>query len=124
MSTFIPAAKPLSATSPTQEGEGAPSATPINPMHPEEIMKKLDASRLNRSPRCGAKTRSGSPCRSPAVKGRMRCRMHGGAKGSGAPKGPANGSYRHGGFTCEVIQQRRSVSDFIRRAKSALARFG
>ena len=50
--------------------------------------------------------------------------MHGGAKGSGAPKGQANGNYRHGGFTCEAIQERRSVSDFIRRAKRALAQFG
>jgi len=36
------------------------------------------------SPRCGAKTRSGKPCRSPAVDGKKRCRMHGGAPGSGA----------------------------------------
>ena len=34
------------------------------------------------SPRCGAKTRSGGACRSPAVSGRKRCRMHGGARGS------------------------------------------
>jgi hypothetical protein len=27
----------------------------------------------------GAKTRSGTPCRAPAVAGRRRCRMHGGA---------------------------------------------
>jgi len=39
------------------------------------------------SPRCGARTRSGKPCRSPAVRGRRRCRMHGGAPGSGAPRG-------------------------------------
>ena len=35
------------------------------------------------SPRCGAKTRSGNACRSPAVRGKKRCRMHGGALGSG-----------------------------------------
>jgi hypothetical protein len=33
------------------------------------------------SPRCGAKTRSGKPCMSPAVRGKKRCRMHGGARG-------------------------------------------
>ncbi|MBM3775518.1 MAG: hypothetical protein FJW37_10185, partial [Acidobacteria bacterium] len=38
-------------------------------------------------PRCGARTRSGSPCKSPVVTGRNRCRMHGGALGSGAPMG-------------------------------------
>jgi NAD(P)H dehydrogenase (quinone) len=31
-----------------------------------------------------ARTRSGNPCRSPAVRGKSRCRMHGGAAGSGA----------------------------------------
>jgi hypothetical protein len=31
------------------------------------------------SPRCRAKTRSGGSCRSPAVHGKKRCRMHGGA---------------------------------------------
>ena len=50
------------------------------------------------SPRCGARTRSGSPCRSPAVAGKNRCRMHGGAKGSGAPRGNKN-ALKHGAFT-------------------------
>jgi len=49
------------------------------------------------APRCGAKTRSGAPCKSPAVRGNQRCRMHGG-KGSGAPIGNQNavtrGRYR------------------------------
>ena len=53
----------------------------------------------NLSPRCGAKTRSGKPCRAPAVSGRRRCRMHGGAPGSGGPTGKRNGNYRHGGYT-------------------------
>jgi hypothetical protein len=47
--------------------------------------------------------------------------MHGGAKGSGAPKGQANGSYRHGHFTCEATQGRRTIRKLIRQAKSALA---
>ncbi|HVQ80211.1 MAG TPA: HGGxSTG domain-containing protein, partial [Pseudolabrys sp.] len=37
------------------------------------------------SPRCGARNRRGGFCRSPAVSGKRRCRMHGGAPGSGAP---------------------------------------
>jgi hypothetical protein len=102
-------------------GRGRANKVMINPMQPERIMTKPDVSRLNQSPRCGAKTRSGSRCQSPAVTGRRRCRMHGGAKGSGAPKGQANGNYRHGGLTCEAIHERRSILDFIRRAKGALA---
>jgi hypothetical protein len=49
---------------------------------------------MHRSCRCGARTRSGNPCRSPAVRGRARCRMHGGAAGSGARLGNAN-ALRH-----------------------------
>ncbi len=39
--------------------------------------------------------------------------MHGGAKGSGAPRGPANGSYRHGHFTCEAVEGRRMIRAII-----------
>jgi hypothetical protein len=48
--------------------------------------------------------------------------MHGGATGSGAPKGQANGNYRHGGFTCAAIQERRAVQELIRQAKTVLSR--
>ena len=54
----------------------------IDPMHP-----KPDPARLFDTPRCGARTRNGTACRSPAVRGRHRCRMHGGARGSGGPLG-------------------------------------
>ncbi|MEO1573205.1 MAG: HGGxSTG domain-containing protein [Bacteroidota bacterium] len=33
--------------------------------------------------RCGAKTRTGSPCKNPSVRGHRRCRMHGGRSLSG-----------------------------------------
>jgi hypothetical protein len=36
-----------------------------------------------RHARCGARTRNGTPCQSPAVREKRRCRMHGGARGSG-----------------------------------------
>lgn len=36
------------------------------------------------APRCGAKTRAGHPCKSPAIHGKARCRMHGG-KSTGRP---------------------------------------
>ena len=39
--------------------------------------------------------------------------MHGGARGSGAPRGPANGSYRHGLFTCEAVEDRRMLRAMI-----------
>jgi len=56
------------------------------------------------SPRCGARTRRGTPCRAPAVASKRRCRMHGGAKGSGAPHGNKN-ALKHGGFTREALTE-------------------
>ena len=67
---------------------------------------------MHLSPRCGAKTRSGTPCCSPAMPN-GRCRMHGG-KSPGAPRGEANGSYRHGRFTEEAIERRRELNGWIR----------
>ncbi len=61
--------------------------------------------------RVGAETRNSSPCR--RVTGKNRCRMHGGAPGSGAPKGSRNGSYKHGGFTCEAIEERRALREMV-----------
>ena len=60
------------------------------------------------SPRCGAKTRIGSPCRQPAMKN-GRCRLHGG-KSPGAPRGERNGNYRHGLRTIEAAAQRREAA--------------
>ena len=54
----------------------------------------------------------GSPCRSPAMPN-GRCRMHGGAS-PGAPKGKANGNYRHGQFTRQALAECRQVAALIR----------
>jgi glucans biosynthesis protein len=74
------------------------------------------------SRRCGAKTRSGEPCRSPAVSGKARCRMHGGAKGSGAPKGNSN-ALKHGLYTREALEERRMLSRMMREMRETLERF-
>jgi hypothetical protein len=71
------------------------------------------------SPRCGAKTRSGKPCMAPAVKGKKRCRMHGGAPGSGAPRGNKN-ALKHGQYTREAIEERRQVKEFLRQCRRTL----
>jgi uncharacterized protein YjcR len=65
--------------------------------------------------RCGAKTRSGKPCRSPAVSGKKRCRMHGGAPGSGAPRGNKN-ALKHGLYTREAITERRRIRELMRQS--------
>ena len=63
-----------------------------NPMQPE---------RLASAPRCLARTRMGTECQSPAVKGKRRCRMHGGTN-PGAPKGNRN-AYKHGGRSAATM---------------------
>lgn len=70
---------------------------------------------MHRAPRCGARTRKGPPCRQPATS-KGRCRMHGGAKGSGAPSGSRNGNYRHGAYTHAAIAERRAIRSFLREA--------
>jgi len=71
------------------------------------------------SPRCGAKTRSGDACRSPAVHGKKRCRMHGGAQGSGAPKSNQN-ARKHGLFTRDAITERRQIQALLGEARKLL----
>jgi uncharacterized protein YjcR len=72
---------------------------------------------MHRSPRCGARTRRGSPCQSPAMPN-GRCRLHGGLS-PGAPKGNKN-ALKHGRYTAEAVASRREVAALI-RAMRALA---
>jgi hypothetical protein len=59
------------------------------------------------------RTRSGKPCRSPATK-KGRCRLHGGASGSGGPPGNRNGQYRHGERTKAAIAERQKFSALLK----------
>lgn len=67
------------------------------------------------SPRCGARTRDGTACRAPAMHGKRRCRMHGGARRSGAPKGNRN-ARRHGMFTRDSRAERHQVKALLEDA--------
>jgi ribosomal protein L32 len=89
-----------------------------DPMRQADIARRL--SNLNKAPRCGARTRAGRPCKQAAVKGRARCRMHGGAKGSGGPRGRRNGNYKHGRWTRESIEMRRAIRAKVRQIKALL----
>jgi glucans biosynthesis protein len=71
------------------------------------------------SRRCEAKSRSGKPCRSPAVAGKKRCRMHGGAAGSGAPRGNKN-ALKHGRYTRKAIEERRRLRALLRQSRSLI----
>ena len=56
-----------------------------------------------RARRCGAMTRSGSPCKSYGLSN-GRCRMHGGTN-PGAPKGNRN-AWKHGLKSAESLRMR------------------
>lgn len=60
-----------------------------NPMRTMKNISKYryPASNLLNTRKCGAKTRKGAPCKGPAVRGKKRCRMHGGTN-PGRPRDP------------------------------------
>jgi hypothetical protein len=62
---------------------------------------------VNDTPRCGARTRSGTTCLCPAMPN-GKCRIHGGLS-PGAPRGAANGNYRDGYWTREAVEQRKFI---------------
>jgi hypothetical protein len=108
MSTFTGGAEilehqPQTPTAPATE----------NPLTPFRLLN------LRSSPRCGAKTRSGTPCQGPKVKGRPKCRLHGCGQGSGAPRGDANGAFKHGAWTEEAMETRRKLSQAMRAFRTS-----
>jgi glucans biosynthesis protein len=47
--------------------------------------------------------------------------MHGGAPGSGAPRGNQN-ALKHGVYTRQALEERRSVQDLLRQSRILLER--
>ena len=86
--------------------------------HQVDIERRLG--NLAKAPRCGARTRSGHPCKQAAVRGRARCRMHGGAKGSGGPAGERNGNFKHGLWTHESLEMRKAVRLQLQETRALL----
>jgi len=76
---------------------------------------------MNLASRCLAKTRRATLCQSPAVKGKKRCRIHGGAKGSGGQKGNRN-ALKHGKYSAEYLAQRKYRKELLRDARILLGR--
>ena len=71
------------------------------------------------SPRCGAKIRAGGSCRSPAVRSKRRCRMHGGGPRPGAPRRNRN-ARKHGLFTRAAIAERKRIRALLGEARKLL----
>ncbi len=76
----------------------------------------------NSARRCGAKTRSGAPCRGPAMRN-GRCRMHGGlSTGPKTPEGlerSRTARWKHGRYSREARQRRRLMRSVIETFKAS-----
>jgi len=83
-----------------------------------ETIAQRRVSSMNAAPRCLARTRRGSSCQCPAMRGKNRCRIHGAARGSGAPRGTTNGSYKHGAWTKEAVALRRQATRLLKTLRS------
>ena len=71
---------------------------------------------MQQARRCLARTRGGTPCQSPGMKN-GRCRMHGGPSPT---KGNKN-AYKHGRYTNEAIQERRTLRALLKAFRNNLA---
>jgi hypothetical protein len=94
----------------------------INPMNARQLHPRFRQWRFGDDwpgRRCGAKTRSGTPCRKPALRSKHRCQLHGG-KSNGAPTGANNGNWRHGRSTNAAKESARRSRESARRSRVRL----
>lgn len=79
----------------------------------------------NSAPRCCAKTRRGTSCRSPAM-ANGRCRMHGGAStGPRTSEGLAKSRrarWKHGYYSAQARAERKLANKLIRESQELLER--
>jgi hypothetical protein len=71
-----------------------------------------------KAPRCGAKNRRGEPCACPALRGKRRCRLHGGhSTGARTPEGLERirqANTKHGLYSAEFVSLRRQARQVMR----------
>jgi hypothetical protein len=72
------------------------------------------------SHRSGLRTRAGTTCQSPTIRGRRRCQLHGGLS-PGAPTGSRNGNYAGGDWTREAREERQWVRGLVEFSRLAAA---
>jgi hypothetical protein len=58
---------------------------------------------------CSARNRQGDPCQKPPLKGKQRCKLHGGA----TPKGRQTGPLKHGLYSVALSDEERDLWDDI-----------
>jgi len=87
------------------------------------MQRHLNMTPMRQCPRCGARTRQGKPCQSPAMPN-GRCRMHGGkSTGPRTPEGLARmrrAKTRHGSYSEEMRQLMRIIRQLDATARRTL----
>jgi len=78
---------------------------------------------FSKAPRCGAKTRKGTPCQCPAM-ANGRCRLHGGlSTGPRTPEGLSKSqkaNWKHGNYSAENQQLRKMINQLYRESNETL----
>ena len=73
---------------------------------------------------CSAKTRSGNPCQKPPMKGKTRCRLHGGlSTGPRTVEGKARiaaAHYKHGRRTKAFVEIRKKIWAELRNKEAEM----
>lgn len=82
-----------------------------------QVLKALEMA--HSAPRCGARCRrnGGAPCRGPAIKGKARCRMHGGRSTGPSVEGRqklAAMRWKHGHRTQAAIEARSKATQLVK----------
>jgi hypothetical protein len=70
---------------------------------------------------CGAKMPDGTLCQNPPEPGKRRCWNHGGAPGSGAPRGNQN-AIKHGYYSAAAREERRRARELLAEVEELLKR--
>ncbi len=80
---------------------------------------------FTKAPRCGAKTRKGTPCKAPAM-ANGRCRLHGGkSTGPKTPEGLARSrraNWKHGFYSREMVEERRYIRSLLKESRDLVNR--
>ena len=85
---------------------------------PTRLNREGRSASFLKAPRCGAKNRHGEPCAAPAMRGKRRCRLHGGhSTGARTPEGIERirlANTKHGLYSAEVMALRQGARQIIR----------
>ncbi len=73
---------------------------------------------MQRAPRCNARTRSGGRCKKAALRGKKRCRLHGGYL-TGGPVGNQH-ALKHGYYSRSRAEARRWAAEELKRMRPEL----